>query len=130
MGEFLGGKIYTLPLVNAPTAAQLQLFHQYNGEAPDDMAFGKSGKLYVVQAAPFNSGISILRPDGTEAARLTNAPNSPIFPYDSPANAAFDKYGSLLVTNHAFATMSPSNFTVLDVFVDDKESPLVTPHIP
>ncbi|MBC7912096.1 MAG: SMP-30/gluconolactonase/LRE family protein [Pyrinomonadaceae bacterium] len=129
-GEFLGGKIYTLPLVNAPTAASLQVFHQYNGEAPDGIAFGKSGKLYVVEAAPFNSGISILSPNGTEIARLTNPPGSPIFPYDSPANAAFGKHGSLLVTNHAFATMIPQNFTVLDVFVDDKESPLVKPNIP
>jgi sugar lactone lactonase YvrE len=129
-GEFLGGKIYTLPLVAAPSAASLQVFHQYNGEAPDGMAFGKSGKLYAVEAAPFNSGVSILLPNGTEAARLTNPQGSPIFPYDSPANAAFDKHGSLLLTNHAFATMIPQNFTVLDVFVDDKESPLVKPDIP
>lgn len=130
MGEFLGGKIYTLPLVNKPSAASLQVFHQYNGEAPDGIAFGKSGKLYVVEAAPFNSGVSILRPNGTEQARLTNPQGSPVFPYDSPANAAFDKHGSLLLTNHAFATMIPSNFTVLDVFVDDKESPLVKPDVP
>ncbi len=129
MGEFLGGKIYTLPLVNAPTAAQLKVFHQYNGEAPDGIAFGRSGKLYVVLAAPFNSGVSILRPNGTEQQRLTNPQGSPIFPYDSPANAAFDGHGSLLLTNHAFATMIPTNFTVLDVFVDDKESPLVRPHV-
>lgn len=129
MGNFLGGKIYTLPLVNSPSPGSLHVFHQYNGEAPDGIAFGRSGKLYVVEAAPFNSGISILLPDGTESARLTNPPGSPIFPYDSPANAAFNKHGSLLLTNHAFATMIPSNFTVLDVFVDDKESPLVRPNI-
>lgn len=126
-GNFLGGGIYTLPLVNSPTASQLQLFHQYNGDAPDGIAFGKSGKLYVALAAPFNSGISILRADGTEETRLSNPPGSPVFPYDSPANIAFDKHGSALVTNHAFATMIPANFTVLSVFVDDKESPLVKP---
>ncbi|HEX8845311.1 MAG TPA: hypothetical protein VF791_11735 [Pyrinomonadaceae bacterium] len=126
-GNFLGGRIYTLPLVAAPTAADLQIFHQYNGDAPDGIAFGRSGKLYVALAAPFNSGISILRPDGTEETRLSNPMGSPIFPYDSPANIAFNKHGSALVTNHAFATMIPSNFTVLDVFVDDKESPLVKP---
>lgn len=130
MGEFQGGKVYTLPLVNNPQANQLQIFHQYNGEAPDGIAFGKSGNLYVVLAAPFNSGISILRPDGTEITQLHNPQGSPIFPYDSPANAAFSKKGSLLLTNHAFATMIPANFTVLDVFVDDKESPLVKPEIP
>jgi sugar lactone lactonase YvrE len=130
MGNFLGGKIYTLPLVNAPQASDLQVFHQYNGDAPDGIAFGRSGLLYVVLAAPFNSGVSILRPDGTEATRLGNAPGSPIFPYDSPANAAFDKHGSLLLTNHAFATGIPSNFTVLSVFVDDKEAPLERPNVP
>jgi len=128
-GNFLGGKIYTLPLVSSPSANDLQVFHQYNGEAPDGIAFGKSGNLYVVQAAPFNSGISILAPNGTEITRLTNPVGSPISPYDSPANAAFSKQGSLLLTNHAFATGIPANFTVLDVFVDDKESPLVRPSI-
>lgn len=49
---------------------------------------------------------------------------------DSPANVAFNKQGSLLLTNHAFATMIPANFTVLDVFVDDKAFPLVRPTIP
>jgi len=129
-GNFLGGKIYVLPLVASPTGADLQVFHQYSGEAPDGIAFGRSGKLYVALAAPFNSGISILRPDGTEEAQLHNASGSPIFPYDSPANIAFNKHGSLLLSNHAFATGVPSNFTVLDVFVDDKESPLVRPNLP
>ena len=128
MGNFLGGKIYTLPLVAHPTAGQLQLFHQYNGEAPDGIAFGKSGKLYVALAAPFNSGVSILNPDGSEAARLGNDQN-PIFPYDSPANIAFNKHGSIVITNHAFATMIPDHFVVLDLFVDDKESPLVKPYV-
>ena len=128
-GAFLGGKIYTLPLVNAPAQSDLQVFHQYNGEAPDGIAFGRSGKLYVVEAAPFNSGISILRADGTEEARLTNTVN-PIDPYDSPANAAFDKHGSLLVTNHAFLTGIPTHFTILKVFVDDKGLPLIRPDLP
>ena len=123
-GQFLGGKIYTLPLVANPTAAQLQVFHEYNGEAPDGIAFAKSGLLYVALAAPFNSGVSILNPDGTEAARLHND-QDPTFPYDSPANIAFNKDGSIVITNHAFATMTPAHFVVLDVFVDDKESPLV-----
>jgi sugar lactone lactonase YvrE len=129
-GNFLGGKIYTLPLVDSPAASDLQTFHQYNGEAPDGIAFGKSGQLYVALAAPFNSGVSILAPDASEVVRLTNPVGSPIFPYDSPANIAFGKQGSLLLTNHAFATMIPSNFTVLDVFVNDKEFPLVRPSIP
>jgi sugar lactone lactonase YvrE len=129
VGNFLGGKIYTLPLVNSPAAGDLQTFYQYNGEAPDGIAFGKSGNLYVALAAPFNSGVSILGPNATEVARLSNPAGSPIFPYDSPANVAFSKQGSLLLTNHAFATMLPSNFTLLDVFVDDKEFPLIRPNV-
>ena len=129
-GNFLGGKIYTLPLVASPAAGDLQVFYQYNGEAPDGIAFGKSGNLYVALAAPFNSGVSILAPNATEVSRLTNPAGSPIFPYDSPANIAFGKQGTILLTNHAFATMIPSNFTVLNVFVNDKESPLVRPSIP
>ena len=91
--------------------------------------FGRSGNLYVMLAAPGNSGISILRPDGTEITQLHNT-TDPFSPYDSPANAAFDKHGSLLVTNHAFATMIPAHYAVLSVFVDDKESPLVKPNVP
>ena len=125
-GNFLGGKVYTLPLVTHPGAGDLQVFHEYNGEAPDGIAFGKSGKLYVALAAPFNSGVSILNPDGTESVQLHND-QDPIFPYDSPANVAFNHHGSIVLTNHAFLTMIPSHYVVLDVFVDDKESPLAKP---
>ncbi|HEY0084165.1 MAG TPA: hypothetical protein VGB61_15405, partial [Pyrinomonadaceae bacterium] len=122
---FTGGKIYTLPLVDAPTAAQLEVFHQYNGEGPDGIAFGNSGKLYVILASPGFSGVSVLSPTGVETARFGNAPGNLISPFNSPANAAFDKHGSLLVTNHTF--IFPGNESVLSVYVNDKESPLVKP---
>jgi sugar lactone lactonase YvrE len=72
-----GIAVNSLPLANAPTAGDLQPFHRYNSEAPDGIAFGKSGKLYVMLAAPGNSGIPILGPDGTEITQLHNAPGSP-----------------------------------------------------
>jgi sugar lactone lactonase YvrE len=127
---FSGGKIYTLPLVDAPTAADLQVFHQYNGEGPDGIAFGNSGRLYVILASPGSSGVSVLSPTGTETARFGNppGPNFLTTPFNSPANAAFDKHGSLLVTNHTFIV--PGNESVLSVYVDDKESPLVKPSLP
>ena len=125
---FTGGKIYTLPLVAAPTAAQLQVFHQYNGEGPDGIAFGRSGNLYVMLASPGFSGVSVLSPAGAEVARFGNAPGNLISPFNSPANAAFDKHGSILVTNHTF--VFPGNESVLSVFVDDKEDPLVKPSLP
>ncbi|HEY0100925.1 MAG TPA: SMP-30/gluconolactonase/LRE family protein [Pyrinomonadaceae bacterium] len=130
--SFTGGRIYTLPLVDAPTAADLQVFHQYNGEGPDGIAFGNSGKLYVMLASPGFSGVSVLSPTGAEVARIGNPPAPPPFglitPFNSPANGAFDKHGSLLVTNHTF--VFPGNESVLSVYVDDKESPLVKPNVP
>ncbi len=123
--------VYTLPLVAKPTAASLTVFHEYtNGDAPDGIAFGKTGRLYVAIATPFASGISILGPGGAEEVRLANQGN-PIFPYDSPANIAFNGQGSILVTNHAFVTgvTNPEQFTILDVFVADNGSPLEMPFI-
>ncbi len=127
---FTGGRIYTLPLVESPTAADLQVFHQYNGDGPDGIAFGNSGKLYVMMASPGFSGVSVLNPAGTEVARFSNppGPNFLISPFNSPANAAFDKHGSLLVTNHTF--IFPGNESVLSVYVNDTESPLVKPTLP
>lgn len=125
------GRIYTLPLVEQPTAADLQPFYHFTGgDLPDGIAFGRSGNLYVAIATPFASGISVISPAGNEIARLSNPVGSPIFPYDSPASIAFNHKGSLLAINHAFATMIPANFTVLDVFVDDRELPLIKPMLP
>jgi sugar lactone lactonase YvrE len=126
-----GAYVYTLPLVAQPTAGDLAVFHQFApGDFPDGIAFGKSGSLYVAMATPFASGIAILGPTGVETGRLTNSPLSPIFPYDSPANIALNQRGALLATNHAFATMLPQQFTVLDVYVNDTASPLAKPDLP
>jgi sugar lactone lactonase YvrE len=123
--------IYTLPLVAAPQSSDLAVFHHFGpGSLPDGIAFGRSGSLYVAIATPFVSGIAILDPSGTEVGRLQNAAPGLINPYDSPANIAFNGHGSLLVTNHAFFTMIPSQFTVLDVYVGDKGDPLEKPDLP
>lgn len=124
--------VYTLPLVAKPAAASLTVFHEYtNGDLPDGIAFGQFGRLYVAIATPFASGISILAPNGSQFLRLGNQGN-PIFPYDSPANLAFDGKGSVLVTNHAFVTGvdNPGQFTVLDVWVADTGNPLEKPLVP
>ena len=130
--DLLGGAyIYTLPLAPAPQPADLAVFHQFApGDLPDGIAFGKSGDLYVTIATPLASGIDVLRPDGTIGASLRNPLPGAISPYDSPANVAFDGHGSLLVTNHAFATMIPSQFTLLSVYVGDTASPLAKPALP
>jgi sugar lactone lactonase YvrE len=132
--DLLGiGRIYTLPVVDAPKATDLQIFHNYIlAEGPDGIAFGASGKLYVTLALPGSSGISVLNPDGSEAARIKNPLLSLTKPFDAPANLAFDGKGNVLVTNHAFATglLLPKQFQILKVFVDDVASPLVTPLVP
>lgn len=123
-----GGTIYRLPLVDAPKEEDLKIFHQYTqGEMPDGIAFGKSGKLYVALQLP--SGISILNSDGTEGARLEGPTNSPIA-YDTPADFAFDKRGSVLVTNHALFSGNPESFAVLKVFVGDRGVEVEVPHLP
>jgi len=124
------GFVYSLPLVDDPQPGDLQVFHQYSqGEGPDGLAFGARGDLYVALASPQHSGISVLGPDGQEKARLGNPQPGSGFPYDQPANIAFDRKGSLLVTNHAIASARPDRFAVLDVWVNDRGSPLVLPNI-
>ena len=127
------GHIYTLPLVDHPTAADLQNFHTFApGDIPDGIAFGRSGVLYVTDATPFSSGIIGLRGNGAEVFRFTNPQNTPINPYDSPANIAFNGHGSLLVTNHAFITGvdNPKQFQVIEVYVNDQEAGLFKPFLP
>lgn len=141
--------IYTIPLKNNPnnlSESDLKLFHLYPAaDLPDGIAFGKSGLLYVVLLNPaspppggfvvppgfrlpvgpfFGGGVSILRRNGTEKTRITDATM-----FDSPACAAFNGKGSLVVTNHAFLTGNRLKMQVLDVFVDDKESPLFKPNL-
>ncbi len=127
----LEGVIYRLPLVDSPTAGDLEEFSRYAPfSGPDGIAFGKSGKLYVALAG--TSQISVLLPDGTEEARYSGPAANPggspdPLPWANPANIAFnDKEGTLLVTNHASLVNppDPSLFAVFDVFVDDKGQPV------
>jgi len=131
----LEGVIYRLPLVANPPAASLVEFHRYTTAmglpAPDGIAFGKSGKLYVALAG--TSQISVLRPDGTEEARYSGPAANPggspdPLPWANPANIAFNKHtGSLLVTNHAsLVPYDPNLFVVFDVYVNDKPGKLFT----
>ena len=121
--------IYSLPLVAKPDASQLRLFHRFPaGELPDGIAFGETGDLYVAMAAPGSSGVLILRPDGTERARLGNPQGSLTAPYDGPANIAFDGAGNILLTNHAPVTgLALRKFSIVDVEVGDAGAPLFTP---
>ncbi len=126
------GRIYRLPLVENPTAVQLETVFTYSEfDQPDGLAFEQTGQLYVVLAG--TNAISILDIDAqtgqaTEQQRLTGPSNSPL-PYVQPANIAFDsRTHSLLVTNHAIFAPLPHNlFAVLQVFVDAEGDPLAEP---
>ncbi len=108
------------------------MFHEYtDGGLPDGLAFGASGlplcgSCYAVRLGRLDPGAQ-----WCEVARLTNPPGSPIYPYDSPANIAFDGKGSILLTNHALFTgaTNPGQFSGLEVFVNDRGSPLDLPII-
>jgi sugar lactone lactonase YvrE len=127
------GIIYSLPLgPQRPSAEDLETVFTYLEPAagPDGIAFGVSGKLYVALAG--SNQVSILDPDGTEAARFPSAVDnaqSPA-PYDLPASVAFDGQGSLLVTNQSYFVANADNWVVLDVWVDDVELPLIRPSLP
>src|SRR5579871_372221 len=119
------GRMWTLPLVSHPTAAELQLFTTFDtGSRPDGFAFGRSGRLYVALASL--SQIAVLNPDGTQVMRLTgptaqNLQNpAQSVPWANMANIAFnDEEGTLLVSNHA--TSAPvTDSAVFDVYVNDK----------
>ncbi|HAG81221.1 MAG TPA: hypothetical protein DCL61_08620 [Cyanobacteria bacterium UBA12227] len=135
LDSFGQGSIYKLPLLDQPTGDNLTLFHQYSpGLAPDGIAFGESGKLYVALAG--SNQISVLQPDGTESARYSgpaidpNNPNQPLI-WANPANIAFnDKTRSLLVTNHATLFPNPEPlFGVIEVFVDDEAAKVPEPSL-
>jgi sugar lactone lactonase YvrE len=123
------GTIYRIPLVAAPAPGDIQIFHQYvAGEAPDQLAFGSKGDLYVSLAAA--NQVSVLSHDGTERVRLQSAAGDDT-PLDAPAGLAFDsRTRSLLIVNHALFTGNPAHFAVLRAFVGDPGDPLVQPALP
>jgi len=116
-----GGYVYTLPLIDQPSLSDLQLFHTYPpGQAPDGIAFGKSGSLYVAMAG--SNQISVLDENGN-LIRTFSGPAGAL-PWANPANIAFDNTERrILVTNHASLTGLPDPsflFAVFDVYVNDK----------
>ena len=110
--------VYRLPLVDHPTAADLQLVHRFPvvaGQAPPQasgLAFAASGNLYVGLIG--TNQVAVLNPAGDEVRRIS----SPLF--DSPWGLAFTGH-SLLVTNADIQPVeNPSRWNVLKVFVGEK----------
>lgn len=127
-GVPLRGVIYTLPLVAAPSHADLRVFHTFLQPAagPDGIAFGASGALYVALAGA--SQMAILGTDGSETI-FPDAPSNARqeIPYDLPASIAFDGDGSILVTNQSFFAADETHWAVLRAFVGDTALPLIEP---
>jgi sugar lactone lactonase YvrE len=122
--------VYAMPLKpSTPSAANLTLVHRFAaGEAPDGIAFGKTGNLFVAMADPVAPGVMILLPNGTIKAKLTNPQNSPTEPYDGPANIAFDGAGHILMSNHAPVNGPITHkFSIVDVDVTDPGAKLFAP---
>ena len=130
--DLLGASlVYSLPLVDKPASSQLRLFHRLAvGDMPDGIAFGARGDLYVAIGAPQGEGVVVLRPDGTQRARLRNTLARPLAPWDGPADIAFDGSGRILVTNHAAATELLGRFSIVEADVQDAVAPLFEPSIP
>lgn len=120
------GFIYSLPLVDTPTAGDLTVFHTYTTEAPDEIAFGRSGNLYVSLALA--NAASVLDPGGNEIARYSG-PADDGTPIDAPSGVALRRR-SLLMNNHALFSQNEDNMVVFDIFVDDRPDPLLLPRLP
>ena len=110
--------IYRLPLVDHPSAADLQLVHRFPvvpGQQPPQatgIAFAQSGNLYVSLIG--TNQIAVLDPSGNEIRRIS----SPLL--DSPWGLAFTG-DSLLVTNADIQPVeSPARWNVLKVFVGEE----------
>jgi sugar lactone lactonase YvrE len=124
------GVIYRLPLAN-PSAEHLQIVHEYLlAEAPDNLAFGASGRLYVALAG--TNQIGVLAADGTEVARYSGPAKGDhgAVLYDMPSGVALDPATrTLLANNHSEVLGLPQHFVVFDVYVDDVPDPLETPAV-
>jgi len=122
------GRIYRIPLKTAPTDEDIELVYAFeNFEAPDGLAFGQDGLLYL--ALSVTNEIAIVAPETGEVSRF-GGPEGSSIPFDGPARVAFDKRGSLLVTNLASVSDVAAHFAVLKVVADDDGAPLFYPKIP
>jgi sugar lactone lactonase YvrE len=119
------GTIYSLPLKDGNTDADLKVVHQYSkGEGPDQLVFGSKGDLYVTLALA--NQISIVKVVGDEV-RVASKAEDPI-PLDNPAALAFDtNKKSLLIVNHALLSGNSEHFALLSADTRDAGWPLIKP---
>lgn len=114
------GFVFRLPTKGAPTAADLELVHAFADAEPDGLAFGKSGRLYVVLGT---GGLAVFDKSG-ELEEVLTSPH-----FFNPSSLSFDERGNALITNHAFFDFDPAHQTIVKMYVDDKASKLEKPKL-
>jgi outer membrane protein assembly factor BamB len=125
LDPFFSALIYRVRLVDAPTAADLELVHEFAfdpSQTPPQatgLAFAKSGNLYVSLLGP--NQIAVLDPAGTEIRRISDPR------FHSPWGLAFQG-NSLLVTNGDLEpATNPDAWKIFKVAVGETGLPLNRP---
>lgn len=122
------GDLFRLPVVDAPSGADLELVASLGDGGPDAIAFGRSGRMYVTLA--YSNEIVVLTPEGAEIERFggpIQSEDGPI-PYDNPAVLAFEPgRTSALVVNHALFSADPAHFVVFRVAMGERGAPVFEP---
>jgi len=122
--------IFRLPFVASPSSRDLLVVATWPPRArpvapagADGIAFGTSGLLYVV----LGGDEVVAAVDVTTGVRQRFA--SPLL--HNPASLAFDNAdGRLLVANHAYFEADPSQWTIVDLSIEDHDVPPARPSIP
>jgi sugar lactone lactonase YvrE len=122
---FFSALIYRVRLVDSPTAADLQLVHEFPFDPTlippqaTGLAFARSGNLYVSLLGP--NQIAVLDPAGNETRRISDPR------FHSPWGLAF-KGNSLLVTNGDLEpATNPDAWKIFKVDVGETGLPLNRP---
>lgn len=119
------GRVYTIPVRADGSAGALhQIWQGKPGEAPDGIAIGASGRIYVALA--LGNALMTLAPDGREIARTVSQPADPV-PYDNPASVTILPDGRALIANQAFLGGPVSDQVVLQTRVPDRVERLYRP---
>jgi DNA-binding beta-propeller fold protein YncE len=110
------GVVYRLPLVDHPTAKDLQVVHRFPAVAGAPtlamgLAFGRSGKIYVCLYS--TNQIAVLDPSGHEVQRIS----SPLF--HNPWGIAFLGQSLLVANADVIPQEVPDHWKVLSVFVGE-----------
>jgi sugar lactone lactonase YvrE len=126
------GPLYRLPLTTtSPRHDQLELFHEFTVEpgahdtplpGPIDVAFGRSGRLYVTLASA--DRIAVLAPDGNVLREITSDA------FDYPLGVRFQGRSLLVANSNFLGQENQAHWAILKVFVGESGLPLIRPTLP